>query len=181
MAWARRCCSSCSRAVWRASWRAQLGQLGLERARPGDLARPRGGLLVEPARQLRGLLALAIALGAHPADVARDPRRRLECRALLAGAQALHLLLGAGDLTAQLGDLALGAQELLLVTLAHAALLLDAALQLLEELRADDVETVLLGQRLAQPLTQLRIAVVGSGWLVRLDRVRWVVEVGRRS
>ena len=142
--------------------RAQLGELGLQGAGPGDLARPRGRLVVDPARQQRRLLALAVALGPHAADLASDPRRRLVRRALLARAQVLDLLLGAGDLAPQLGDLALGAQELLLVAVAHAALLLDAALQLLEELRADHVEAVLLGQGLTQPLTQLRFAVRGS-------------------
>jgi hypothetical protein len=63
------------------------------------------------------------------------------------------------------------------VAVAHATRFLDAALQLLEELRADHVELVALGRDLTQPLTQLRIAVVGSGWLVRIDRV----SLGRGS
>ena len=53
--------------------RPQLGELGLERSGPGDLAGPRGGLLVEAARQQRRLLTLAITLGAHAADLASDP------------------------------------------------------------------------------------------------------------
>ena len=141
---------------------AHLALLGLELGGPGDLACPRLGLLVEPARQQGRLLALPIALGAHAADVTGDLQRHLLLLTLSAHAQVLDLLLGARHLAPQLGDLAFGAQQLLLVALAHAALLLDAALQLLEQLRADHVEAVPLGQGVMQALTQLRVAVLGS-------------------
>ena len=71
------------------------------------------------------------------------------------------LLLRARQLAAQLGDPGLGLREALVVLLARAALDLDAALELREELLTHRVEAVALGASGAQLLAQLGDAALG--------------------
>ncbi len=136
----------------------------LERRGDRDLAGPRGGLLVEPVGQRCGLIALAIAFGAQRLGLAQEPMVRLARLTRVVGLRRVQLrglLLRAGQLAPQLGDLRLGARESLVVLLAHAALRLDAALELREELLAYDVEAVALGEGVAQLLAQLLDAALG--------------------